>query len=90
MSAVQYTLHKTVDSGRFFLSSYTGGTIINSGYLQTKTVFNLSSPTDFNFQIGRSLTNPSTPSYTSDIILVAMAGTSNNQVILAELGWYEY
>lgn len=64
-------------------TSCTGGTDLNVGYTNQSSAVNISSSSDFRFQLGRSLAG------VSDIITFAVASTSNNTNILASLGWYE-
>lgn len=67
-----------------------GGTIINSGYITTQNV--LSSPTDFNLQIGRNLSGANSSAYTSDTLVVninALQVASSGTQLYGQLGWYE-
>jgi hypothetical protein len=66
-----------------------GGIIVNSGFLTNNSVAILSSPKDFNLQIGRTYTGNNT--YTSDklVLSVMLLTTGNSQKLFTQLGWYE-
>ena len=70
-------------------TSFSGGTIINSGVFNQSNSIELSSSKDFNLQLGRSLLTNTT--YTSDIITVVVASLTNlsNPQVGCLLGWYE-
>lgn len=70
-------------------TSFTGGTIINSGIFNQSNSVILSSSKDFNHQLGRALLTDST--YKSDIITVVIASLTNisNPQVGCLLGWYE-
>lgn len=63
-------------------SAVTGGTEIQSGYVSSRQLVELSSEF-FAYQLGRTLAG------VSDTITLAIASTSNNPDILAQLGWQE-
>jgi len=59
------------------------GTNIIGGYVNKQNSLDITSINQFNFQIGRLLNG------TSEVLTVAMAGTSANTKLLADLSWYE-
>lgn len=59
------------------------GTNIIGGYVNKQGSLDIASINEFNFQIGRLLNG------TSQILTVAMAGTSANTKVLADLSWFE-
>ena len=61
----------------------TGGTDIIGGYIQTNGTLDINSINNFNFQLGRTIAG------VSDIFTVAMAPTSPNTKVLADLSWFE-
>lgn len=70
-------------------TSFTGGYIINSGIFNQTNSISLGSRTDFNLQLGRSLSTPTT--YVSDTVTVVISclqGT--NPDIGCLIGWYEF
>jgi hypothetical protein len=72
--SVQYDLGATALSG---------GTEIQSGYASSRELLQLSATDFFQFQLGRTLAG------VSDVVTLALAATSNNADVLAELGWQE-
>ncbi len=76
-------------SGTTFTVS--GGIVVNAGLLHSGNTIALSSPYDFNLQIGRNYGGNNT--YTSDVLVLAvkvLAGqTPTNTILFAQLGWYE-
>lgn len=72
--SVQYDLAATVS---------TGGTQIQSGFLDARSQLELSALSFFQFQLGRSLAG------VSDILTLVLATTSPNADVLAQLGWQE-
>jgi hypothetical protein len=71
---VQYDLAATAVSG---------GIEIQTGYASARELTQLSATDFFQFQLGRTLAG------VSDIVTLALAATSNNADVLAELGWQE-
>jgi hypothetical protein len=71
---VQYDLAATAISG---------GIELQSGYASARELTQLSSIDFFQFQLGRTLAG------VSDVVTLALAATSNNADVLAELGWQE-
>ncbi len=72
------------------------GTILNSSYVENRTVSSLSSANDFNLQLGRiinSIGATTGTTYSSDILVLVIAylnGPITQSVkVAAELGWYE-
>jgi hypothetical protein len=90
-SAVEYWLNPLNVSGSPYTVS--GGTRINSGFIQTNSNITLSALTDFNMQILRTYYGPTaSPTYTSDTIVVAchiFGSGSGNTLAYCQLGWYE-
>jgi hypothetical protein len=72
----------TVDIDRA-ATAIAGGIEIQSGYAAARELAQLSAVDYFQFQIGRTVTG------VSDIVTLAIAATSNNADVLAELGWQE-
>ena len=70
-----------------------GGIIINSGFIQGGGTENLTSPTDFNLQIGRNIYIDNPNLYKSDVIVLACSifgsGGNTSNKLYAQLGWYE-
>lgn len=64
-------------------SGLTGGTDIIGGYIQNNGTLDITSISNFNFQLGR------TQAGVSDIFTVAMVATSPNTKVLADLSWFE-
>lgn len=62
-------------------TAYTGGTIIQSGYVSSRELSTLEA--NFYAQLGRTLAG------VSDTLTLALAATSNNADVLAQLGWQE-
>lgn len=60
-----------------------GGTQIESGFVSARNNVELNSRGFFQFQLGRTITG------ISDVITLAMASTSANADILAQMGWQE-
>ena len=60
----------------------TGGTELQSGYVSSREL-SLLGADEFAFQLGRTLAG------VSDIVTLAMAATSNNADVLAQIGWQE-
>lgn len=73
---VQYSIH---DSG----TTYTGGTDIIGGYINTSGLLTIGDVNNFNFQLGR------TQGGVSDIITIAMTGKSNNTDVAVDFSWFE-
>lgn len=73
---VQYSIH---DSG----TTYTGGTDIIGGYINTSGLLTIADVNNFNFQLGR------TQGGVSDIITIAMTGKSNNTDVAVDFSWFE-
>ena len=71
---VQYDLAATAISG---------GIEIQTGYASARELTQLSATDFFQFQLGRTLAG------VSDVVTLALAATSNNADVLAELGWQE-
>jgi hypothetical protein len=71
---VQYDLAAT---------AVTGGIEIQTGYASSRELTQLSATDFFQFQLGRTLAG------VSDVVTLALAATSNNADVLAELGWQE-
>jgi hypothetical protein len=71
---VQYDLGAT---------AVTGGIEIQTGYASARELTQLSATDFFQFQLGRTLAG------VSDVVTLALAATSNNADVLAELGWQE-
>ena len=71
---VQYDLAATAVSG---------GIELQSGYVSARELTQLSAIDFFQFQLGRTLAG------VSDTVTLALAATSNNADVLAELGWQE-
>jgi len=59
------------------------GTNVVGGYVNKQGSLDITSINQFNFQIGRLLDG------TSEILTIAMAGTSANTKVLADLSWFE-
>jgi hypothetical protein len=64
-------------------TAISGGIELQSGYAASRELSTLSAVDFFQFQLGR------TAAGVSDIVTLAMAATSNNADVLAELGWQE-
>ena len=60
-----------------------GGTVVQSGYVASRTVVELSALSFFQFQLGRTLAG------VSDTLTLVMATTSPNADTLAQVGWQE-
>jgi hypothetical protein len=73
---VQYSIH---DSG----TTYTSGTDLIGGYINTSGLLTIGDVNDFNFQLGR------TQGGVSDIITIAMTGKNNNTDVLVDFSWFE-
>ena len=63
-------------------TAITGGTELQSGYVSSRELSVLGGD-EFAFQLGRTLAG------VSDIVTLAMAATSNNADVLAQIGWQE-
>ena len=63
-------------------TAMTGGTELQSGYVSSRELSVLGGD-EFAFQLGRTLAG------VSDIVTLAMAATSNNADVLAQIGWQE-
>jgi len=63
-------------------TSYSGGSELASGYVSSRELTTLTS-TYFQNQLGRTLAGA------SDTVTLALAATSNNADVLAQLGWQE-
>lgn len=87
VSAVEYALDHSL-GGSNNLNTVTGGTIINSGYLVSHNVINLTSSKDFNLQLGRSF-NGSSSAYTSDYLVLSISRLTISTDCYAVMGWYE-
>jgi hypothetical protein len=71
-------------------TSFSGGSIINSGIFNQTNAVVLGSSKDFNLQLGRYLLTDTT--YASDIITIAVASlttTGGNPQVGCLFGWYE-
>ena len=64
-------------------TAVTGGIEIQTGYAAARELAQLSAIDFFQFQLGRTLAG------VSDTVTLALAATSNNADVLAELGWQE-
>jgi hypothetical protein len=64
-------------------TSYTGGTVVESGYASSRVVETLGFINLFQLQLGRTLTG------VSDIVTLVIGSTNNNADVLAQLGWQE-
>lgn len=64
------------------VNAVTGGTELASGYISSRELSVLGSDF-FSFQLGRTLSG------VSDIVTLALAATSNNADVLAQIGWQE-
>ena len=91
-SAVEYALSPNIT----YAEGTGNGTVVGSGYIQTRVSQSISDITTFALQLGRSINTITTISgidtvtYTSDIILIVATGvSSNNQSLLVDLQWYE-
>ena len=60
-----------------------GGFEIQSGYVSSRELTQLSSVDFFQFQLGRTMQG------VSDVVTLVIAATANNADVLAELGWQE-
>jgi hypothetical protein len=65
------------------ISSFTGGTEIAGGYLTSSSSLDLGSITDFNFQLGRTISG------TSDVLLIAAVPTNDAAKLFLDLAWFE-
>lgn len=65
------------------ISSFTGGTEIAGGYLTSSSSLDLGSITDFNFQLGRTISG------TSDVFLIAAVPTNDAAKLFLDLAWFE-
>lgn len=63
-------------------TAMSGGTELQSGYVSSREL-SLLGAEEFAFQLGRTLAG------VSDIVTLAMAATSNNADVLAQIGWQE-
>jgi hypothetical protein len=63
-------------------TAVSGGTELQTGYVSSRELSELGADA-FAFQLGRTLTG------VSDIVTLAMAATSNNADVLAQIGWQE-
>lgn len=59
------------------------GTNVVGGYVNKQGSLDIASINEFNFQLGRTING------VSDVLTVAMAATSANTKVLADLSWYE-
>lgn len=64
-------------------TAVSGGIEIQSGFAAARELTQLSAIDFFQFQLGRTLAG------VSDVVTLALAATSNNADVLAELGWQE-
>lgn len=64
-------------------TAISGGIEIQSGYASSRELAQLSAVDYFQFQLGRTLAG------VSDVVTLALAATSPNADVLAELGWQE-
>lgn len=64
-------------------SSFTGGTVLNGGYIETRGQVGLAGDVDFSNQLGRTIGG------TSDILTLAATPISNNTNVLFALQWTE-
>lgn len=64
-------------------TAVTGGTVVQSGFVSARENVELSALSFFQYQLGRTLAG------VSDVLTLAIASTSNNADILAQLGWQE-
>ena len=71
-----------IDTSSTYLASGSGNDIVG-GYIATQGQIEVAGLNDFEFQLGRTLGG------VSDTLTLAMAGTSPNTKVLADLGWYE-
>jgi hypothetical protein len=63
-------------------TAISGGTELQAGYVGSRELSELGADA-FAFQLGRTLAG------VSDIVTLAMAATSNNADVLAQIGWQE-
>lgn len=77
-------------SGVSTANTISGGIIVNSGFITSNNVSILSSPYDFNLQIGRDFSGSSNV-YKSDILVLNILPLNipNNTTLYGQLGWYE-
>ena len=71
-----------IDTSSTYLASGSGTDIVG-GYITTQGQIEVAGLSNFEVQVGRTLGG------VSDILTLAMAGTSPNTKVLADLGWYE-
>jgi hypothetical protein len=64
-------------------TSVSGGTNIQSGYINNANSIELSNINNFNFQLGRTLAG------VSDVLTLAMQSDSANTDIISSISWYE-
>ena len=97
---IQYRvlLNATLNSGTSWLTHYAGnvqynlsatslvsgsGNDVIGGYVNKQGTLDINTINEFNFQLGRTING------VSDIITIAMAPTSANTDVLADLAWFE-
>jgi hypothetical protein len=95
-STVEYLL-QTDFSGNGIngaVSAISGGIIINTGFIETRSAYGFNSPHDFNYQLGRIIDSYTTlTKYRSDVLVVALRLVYLGQVTVTnaavKIGWYE-
>lgn len=64
-------------------SALSGGTVINGGYINLQGESQVGGPTDFTYQLGRTIAG------VSDVLTLAVTPISNNTNVLFGLKWIE-
>ncbi len=76
------------------VSSISGGIVINTGFIETRSSYGFNSPHDFNYQLGRIINSYTTlTKYNSDVLVLALrliySGNISVTNASVKLGWYE-
>jgi hypothetical protein len=90
-SSVMYWVNPgTTSSASVGIKSLSGAVQINGGYVSTNSTIEFGGLTNFNTQIGRTLSGSNSAYYASNILaLIANKLDTKASTLVAQLGWYE-